>query len=112
MELQRVKEAGFSGCYPHGHRARIGCRTGRALRVGRRGAAARGRERRRPTTGGGEGSRGRGAGRGVDGQDLSQEEGAAATVKTALDRWGRVDVLVNNAGGGLIRPFLEHTAET
>lgn len=46
------------------------------------------------------------------GQDLSQEEGAVATVKTALDRWGRVDVLVNNAGGGLIRPFLEHTAET
>ncbi len=46
------------------------------------------------------------------GQDLSQEEGAAATVKMALDRWGRVDILVNNAGGGLIRPFLEHTAET
>ena len=37
------------------------------------------------------------------GQDLSQEEGAAATVKTALDRWGRIDVLVNNAGGGLDR---------
>jgi 2,3-dihydroxy-2,3-dihydro-p-cumate dehydrogenase len=46
------------------------------------------------------------------GQDLSQEEGATATVKTAIDRWGRVDILVNNAGGGLIRPFLEHTAET
>ena len=26
-------------------------------------------------------------------QDLSREEGAAATVKMALDRWGRVDVL-------------------
>jgi 2,3-dihydroxy-2,3-dihydro-p-cumate dehydrogenase len=45
-------------------------------------------------------------------QDLSREEGAAATVKMALDRWGRVDVLINNAGGGLIRPFLEHTPET
>jgi 2,3-dihydroxy-2,3-dihydro-p-cumate dehydrogenase len=45
-------------------------------------------------------------------QDLSREEGAAATVKMALERWGRIDVLVNNAGGGLIRPFLEHTPET
>jgi 2,3-dihydroxy-2,3-dihydro-p-cumate dehydrogenase len=45
-------------------------------------------------------------------QDLSREEGAAAVIRMALDRWGRVDVLVNNAGGGLIRPFLEHTAET
>ncbi len=25
---------------------------------------------------------------------------------------GRIDILVNNAGGGVIRPFLEHTAET
>jgi 2,3-dihydroxy-2,3-dihydro-p-cumate dehydrogenase len=46
------------------------------------------------------------------GGDLSLEEGAAAVAKTAIDRWGRIDVLVNNAGGGLIRPFLEHTAET
>jgi 2,3-dihydroxy-2,3-dihydro-p-cumate dehydrogenase len=45
-------------------------------------------------------------------QDLSREEGAAATVKMALERWGRVDVLINNAGGGLIRPFLEHTPDT
>jgi 2,3-dihydroxy-2,3-dihydro-p-cumate dehydrogenase len=45
-------------------------------------------------------------------QDLSQEEGGAAAVKMALERWGRVDVLINNAGGGLIRPFLEHTADT
>jgi len=45
-------------------------------------------------------------------QDLSREEGAAATVKMALDRWGRVDILINNAGGGLIRPFLEHTPDT
>jgi 2,3-dihydroxy-2,3-dihydro-p-cumate dehydrogenase len=45
-------------------------------------------------------------------QDLSREEGAAVTVKMALDRWGRVDILINNAGGGLIRPFLEHTPDT
>ena len=45
-------------------------------------------------------------------QDLSREEGGAAIAKLALDRWGRIDILVNNAGGGIIRPFLEHTAET
>ncbi len=45
-------------------------------------------------------------------QDLSREEGGAAIAKMALDRWGRIDILVNNAGGGIIRPFLEHTAET
>ena len=30
--------------------------------------------------------------------DLTTESGADALVRTALDRWGRVDVLVNNAG--------------
>jgi 2,3-dihydroxy-2,3-dihydro-p-cumate dehydrogenase len=45
-------------------------------------------------------------------QDLSVESGAAAVVELALSKWGKVDILVNNAGGGLIRPFLEHTAET
>lgn len=40
--------------------------------------------------------------------DLSREEGAAALLEAA----GRCDVLVNNAGGGIIRPFLEHTPET
>jgi 2,3-dihydroxy-2,3-dihydro-p-cumate dehydrogenase len=45
-------------------------------------------------------------------QDLSREEGARAAVDLAVDRWGRVDVLLNNAGGGVIRPFLEHTPET
>ncbi|HRD10345.1 MAG TPA: SDR family oxidoreductase [Mycobacterium sp.] len=33
-------------------------------------------------------------------------------VATALDTVGHVDVLVNNAGGGVIRPTLEHTEET
>jgi len=45
-------------------------------------------------------------------QDLATEEGAAAAVALALRTWGRIDILVNNAGGGLIRPFLEHTAAT
>lgn len=30
--------------------------------------------------------------------DLTTEAGAEALVQTALDRWGRVDVLINNAG--------------
>ena len=33
-------------------------------------------------------------------------------VATAVDALGGVDVLVNNAGGGVIRPTLEHTEET
>jgi 2,3-dihydroxy-2,3-dihydro-p-cumate dehydrogenase len=45
-------------------------------------------------------------------QDLSSEAGAAAVLELAMRTWGRVDILINNAGGGLIRPFLEHTAET
>ena len=45
-------------------------------------------------------------------QDLSREDGAKAAVAAAIDRWGRVDVLLNNAGGGVIRPFLDHTPET
>ncbi len=44
--------------------------------------------------------------------DLSTESGAAAVVDLALSTWGKIDILVNNAGGGIIRPFLEHTAET
>lgn len=44
--------------------------------------------------------------------DLSQEAGATALRDAALAAHGRCDILVNNAGGGIIRPFLEHTAET
>ena len=33
-------------------------------------------------------------------------------VATAVETLGHVDVLVNNAGGGVIRPTLEHTEET
>lgn len=44
--------------------------------------------------------------------DLSKEEGAQALLGAALAAHGQCDILVNNAGGGVIRPFLEHTAET
>jgi len=44
--------------------------------------------------------------------DLSDEAAARAMIATTFDAFGRIDILVNNAGGGVIRPFLEHTAET
>jgi 2,3-dihydroxy-2,3-dihydro-p-cumate dehydrogenase len=44
--------------------------------------------------------------------DLSRTEVAEALAGACRDRFGRVDVLVNNAGGGVIRPTLEHTEET
>ncbi|MGE4426843.1 MAG: SDR family NAD(P)-dependent oxidoreductase [Solirubrobacteraceae bacterium] len=40
--------------------------------------------------------------------DLSTGTGARDLVAVAVERWGRVDVLANNAGGGVIRPFLDH----
>ena len=42
--------------------------------------------------------------------DLAQEAAALLLVQRTLARFGRIDVLVNNAGGGVIRPFLEHDA--
>lgn len=48
--------------------------------------------------------------------DIGLEEGAQSVVEEAVHTWGRVDVLVNNAGGGVfgltVQPFLEHTPET
>ena len=42
-----------------------------------------------------------------------QEPGVADDLlKTAIQTLGHVDVLVNNAGGGVIRPTLEHTEES
>jgi 2,3-dihydroxy-2,3-dihydro-p-cumate dehydrogenase len=44
--------------------------------------------------------------------DLSVEANVQALVDQTLAAFGRVDVLVNNAGGGIIRPFLEHDADS
>lgn len=44
--------------------------------------------------------------------DLAVPGTAEALRDLAVARFGAVDVLVNNAGGGVIRPTLEHTEET
>ncbi|MGE0487077.1 MAG: SDR family NAD(P)-dependent oxidoreductase [Gammaproteobacteria bacterium] len=44
--------------------------------------------------------------------DLSDQQIVGRLVETTRAAFGRIDILVNNAGGGVIRPFLEHTAET
>lgn len=44
--------------------------------------------------------------------DLGAYEGAAGLIAATCERWGQVDILINNAGGGVIRPFLTHTPET
>ena len=46
------------------------------------------------------------------GGDLSVEGAAEGLLAAAKDAFGGVDVLVNNAGGGVIAPTLEHTPET
>jgi 2,3-dihydroxy-2,3-dihydro-p-cumate dehydrogenase len=44
--------------------------------------------------------------------DLSEEADAQRLIDIATARFGAVDVLVNNAGGGINRDFLTHTSET
>jgi 2,3-dihydroxy-2,3-dihydro-p-cumate dehydrogenase len=44
--------------------------------------------------------------------DLSREDIAGGVIKSAVETYGTLDVLVNNAGGGIIKPFLEHTPDT
>ncbi len=44
--------------------------------------------------------------------DLSEQATVQRLVAETQAAFGRIDILVNNAGGGVIRPFLEHTAET
>lgn len=44
--------------------------------------------------------------------DLSQESVVAELRALTESSFGPATILVNNAGGGVIKPFLEHTAET
>lgn len=44
--------------------------------------------------------------------DLSAEAGALALLARTTSAFGAASVLVNNAGGGVILPFLSHTPET
>jgi NAD(P)-dependent dehydrogenase (short-subunit alcohol dehydrogenase family) len=46
----------------------------------------------------------------VDG-DIGQQRTAATIVDTAVTRFGRIDVLINNAGIFIPRPFTEYTTE-
>ncbi len=36
----------------------------------------------------------------ADGSDISTAEGGEAVIQRALDEWGRIDIVVNNAGIG------------
>lgn len=44
--------------------------------------------------------------------DLSDEKVAGALIQRTVQTVGAPAILVNNAGGGILRPFLDHTPET
>jgi NAD(P)-dependent dehydrogenase (short-subunit alcohol dehydrogenase family) len=43
--------------------------------------------------------------------DVAQEATATAYVRTALEAFGRIDVMINNAGLAVVKPIAEHTPE-
>ena len=43
--------------------------------------------------------------------DITSTEQIAATVKTIMDKFGRIDILINNAGTGAVAPAVEITDE-
>jgi NAD(P)-dependent dehydrogenase (short-subunit alcohol dehydrogenase family) len=45
------------------------------------------------------------------GADITKRAEIDAMVATVIERFGCIDVLVNNAGSRIIKPFLEHTEE-
>ena len=47
----------------------------------------------------------------ADGHDISAGEGGEALIRRALDEWGRLDVVVNNAGFGRPRMVFNMTAD-
>src|SRR4051794_35396813 len=44
--------------------------------------------------------------------DLSKEGIAGGLIKSAVETYGTLDVLVEKAGGGIIKPILQHTPGT
>lgn len=44
--------------------------------------------------------------------DLADQDVSRQLIDTAVEKFGAVHVLVNNAGGGIIKPFSEHTPQT